>query len=163
MGVNPDVLLIGVGNEFRSDDGLGILAAREIRRRNLPGVVVVEQTGEGAALMEAWKGFGCALIIDAIDSGGAPGTVHRLDALAEEIPARFYHHSSHAFGVVEAIAVARPLGLLPDSLLLFGIEGSQFDVGPGLTDAVLRNMPALLSSIERELHTLRARTQETPA
>ena len=55
-GLSGQNLLIGVGNEFRNDDALGILVAREIRRRNVPGVTVVERSGEGTALMDAWAG-----------------------------------------------------------------------------------------------------------
>jgi hydrogenase maturation protease len=160
--MNSAVLLIGVGNEYRSDDGLGIFAAREIRRRNLPGVDVVEQHGEGAALMEAWENYRHVIIVDALNSGAASGDVHRIDAAAEEIPAHLFHYSSHAFGVVEAIAMSRVLGLLPEVLLLFGIEGKQFDVGPGLTDPVLKNMPLMLSRIEGDLHRLQSIILEAP-
>jgi len=155
MGVTNSILVIGVGNEYRSDDGLGILAARELRRRNIPGVVVVEQNGEGAALMDAWEKYDRVIIVDALDCGAASGDVHRLDAASKRIPAHFVHYSSHAFGVVEAIEMARQLHRLPHVLLLYGIEGQQFDVGPGLTDAVLKSMPDMLSSIESELKRMR--------
>lgn len=155
MGVINSILVIGVGNEYRSDDGLGILAARELRRRNIPGVVVVEQNGEGVALMDAWEKYDRVIIVDALDCGAASGDVHRLDAASKRIPAHFVHYSSHAFGVVEAIEMARQLHRLPHVLLLYGIEGQQFDVGPGLTDAVLKSMPDMLSSIESELKRMR--------
>jgi hydrogenase maturation protease len=64
MGVERPILVIGVGNEFRTDDGLGILAAREIRRRTYPGVEVLEAGGEGTALLESWKGYDHVLIVD---------------------------------------------------------------------------------------------------
>lgn len=160
MGVNGSILVIGVGNEYRSDDGLGILAARELRRRNIPGVVVVEQNGEGAALMNAWEKYDRVIIVDALESGAVSGDVHRLDAVSREVPAHFVHYSSHTFGVVEAIEMARQLHCLPHVLLLYGIEGKQFDVGPGLTDAVLKSMPDMLSSIESELNRMRIRPLE---
>ena len=156
-------MLIGVGNEYRSDDGLGIYAAREICRRNIPGVIVVEENGEGAGLMEAWQEYDRVIIVDAINSGEASGSMLRLDALLEEIPARFFHYSSHAFGVVEAINMARVLNRLPRVLLLYGIEGKQFDVGPGLTDTVLKNMPDMLSSLERELRSMTGSATEAHA
>jgi hydrogenase maturation protease len=148
------ILVAGVGNEYRSDDGLGIFAAREIRRRNIPGVQVQEFNGEGAAMMEAWEKHNSVIIVDAISSGAAIGDVRRLDAVNEEIPADFFRYSSHSFGILEAIAMARQLHRLPETLLLYGIEGKHFDVGIGLTDAVLRSMPALLSHIEDELRQL---------
>jgi len=71
--ISTQCLVIGIGNEFRNDDGLGILIAREIRRRNLESVFVLEQSGEGTALMEAWEGPDRVIIVDAIVSGKAPG------------------------------------------------------------------------------------------
>ncbi|HXX63553.1 MAG TPA: hydrogenase maturation protease, partial [Bacteroidota bacterium] len=59
-------LLIGIGNEFRTDDALGILVAREVRRRNPEGLTIKEQSGEGTALMEAWEGGEEVIVVDAI-------------------------------------------------------------------------------------------------
>jgi hydrogenase maturation protease len=154
------ILLIGVGNEYRSDDGLGIFAAREIRRRNLPGVRVVEQNGEGTALMDAWEEYRYVIVVDAMNSGTASGDVHCIDAVTHPVPSHLFHYSSHSFGVVEAIELSRVLDRLPDTLLLYGIEGKLFDVGPGLTDPVLKNMPEMISSIEHALHRIHSQMTE---
>ena len=52
----PSIVVIGVGNEYRSDDGAGIAVARRLRMLFPTGVTVLEESGEGAALIEAWKG-----------------------------------------------------------------------------------------------------------
>jgi hydrogenase maturation protease len=155
MDIESPILLIGVGNEYRSDDGLGILAAREILRRHLPGVRVVEQSGEGTRLMETWEGYSCVLIVDAICSGKAHGDVHRIDAASMSVPKGFFHYSSHSFGVAEAIEMARELGRLPEVLMLHGVEGNQYEPGVGLTDLVVRSMPELLAAIETDILSLR--------
>ena len=145
-------LLIGVGNEFRNDDALGILVAREIRRRNIPGIRVMERSGEGAALMEAWTGADQVIIVDAIFQGKSPGIIHRLDAVHEEIPRGFFHYSSHAFGVAEAVGVAKALSTLPPRVILYGIEGKEFGEGTGLSDQVLKSIPGLIAMIEEDFH-----------
>jgi hydrogenase maturation protease len=160
MGMRDPILLIGVGNEFRSDDGLGIYAAREIRRRNVPGVRVVEQNGDGTALMEAWEDYRYVIVVDAMNSGTASGDVHCIDAVTQRIPSHLFHYSSHSFGVVEAIEMSRVLKRLPEMLLLYGIEGKLFEVGPGLTDSVLKNMPEMLSNIEHDLHRIHSQMME---
>ena len=154
--ISTQCLVIGIGNEFRNDDGLGILIAREIRRRNLESVFVLEQSGEGTALMEAWEGPDRVIIVDAIVSGKAPGEIHRLDALQEETPRGFFHYSSHSFGVAEAVAMARQIGKLPEHLILYGIEGKEFGEGVGLSDPVVRSIPELIAMIEDDLHAQRA-------
>ena len=149
-------LLIGVGNEFRNDDALGILVAREIRRRNLPGVTVVERSGEGTALMDTWAGAELVIVVDSIFSGKAPGEIHRLDAARDQIPRGFFHYSSHAFGVAEAVGMARELNVLPARVIIYGIEGKEFGEGVGLSDQVVKNIPHLIAMIEEDLHAIHA-------
>jgi len=155
-GMAGQRLLIGVGNEFRNDDALGILVAREIRRRNFPGLTVVERSGEGTALMETWAGAELVIMVDAIFSGKVPGVIHRLDAAHDEIPRGFFHYSSHAFGVAEAVAMARELQGLPPRVIIYGIEGKEFGDGVGLSDQVVKNIPHLIAMIEEDLHAVHA-------
>ena len=149
---STQTLIVGVGNEFRNDDALGVLVAREIRRRNFPGVTVVERSGEGTALMESWAGADSVIIVDAIVSGKSPGVIHRLEAGHDPIPRGFFHYSSHAFGVAEAVAMAKELNLLPPRVIIYGIEGKEFGEGVGLSDQVVKNIPHLIAMIEEDLH-----------
>lgn len=150
------MVLIGVGNEFRDDDALGICVVRELRRRN-PGLSNVrEASGEGSALMQAWEGADRVIIVDAVFSGKVPGAIYRLDASLREIPRGLFHYSTHAFGVAEAVEVARRLGKLPRHLILFGIEGKAFGTGVGLSDPVVKSIPELIAQIEVEIHAVHA-------
>jgi hydrogenase maturation protease len=100
-------LLIGVGNEFRSDDGVGILAARRIREKNLPGIGIIECDGEAAALLDAWAGMKTVVIIDAASSGAPPGTIHRIEGRSTSMPKDMHPHTMHSFGVARAAESAR--------------------------------------------------------
>src|SRR5512142_1763686 len=128
------LLVVGMGNEFRSDDAVGLVVARRISARRLPEVVVLEESGEGVALMERWKGARQAILVDAVSSGAKPGTIHRFDAHLRSIPAKFFHSSTHSFGLAEAVELARALGELPPRLVVYGIEASRFTAGVALTD-----------------------------
>lgn len=152
--MTPGVLVIGLGNEFRSDDGLGLCAAREVQRRGIPGVTVVERSGEGTGLLEAWKDAPCVLLIDAVQPGHLPGGVHRIDCHHDPVPHSLFRSSSHTFGVSEAIALARSLDSLPRVLILYGIEGCTFVPGRGLSDAVVRSIPDLLTWIGEDIAEL---------
>ncbi len=147
------VMLIGIGNEFRSDDALGLLVARQVKRAWEKRIRVVEHSGEGMSLMEAWGGAGRVILVDALNSGDLPGSIHRLNAGSSRIPRRFFHYSSHAFGVAEAIELARELDRLPPTTLVYGIDGAVFEAGVGLSDPVLRSIPLLLHMIEEDLRT----------
>jgi hydrogenase maturation protease len=64
--MTPNVLVLGIGNDFRGDDAVGLLAARELESMHLPHVNVVESRGDGARLMRLWKGYPAVLVIDAV-------------------------------------------------------------------------------------------------
>lgn len=148
------VLLIGIGNEYRGDDGLGPLVAREMQRRSLPGVDVREESGEGASLMGTWEAADHVVIVDAVASGAVPGTLHRFDARTCALPATCFHSSSHAFGLVEAVELARRLDQLPRTLIVYGIEGELYDLAAGLSNSVLRSVPELIRHLEEEIRLL---------
>lgn len=133
----PHVLVIGIGNEFRSDDGAGILVARAINEKKLPGVIVIEQSGEGAALMDVWSRGDNVYVVDAVSSGAPSGTVYRIDARTESFPSGLRLFSSHAFGVAHAVELARQLNALPRRLIIFGVGGKDFASGKDLSSEVL--------------------------
>ncbi len=147
-------LLIGVGNEFRSDDGVGILAARKFREKNLPGIVVVESDGDAAALMDAWAGMKTVVIIDAASSGAPPGTIHRIDARRQSVSQEIFPFSTHALGVAHAIELARSLGKLPINIIIYGIEGEQFTAGSSLTPNVQEVLNEVLQLVTGEVYSL---------
>ncbi|MBT3924180.1 MAG: hydrogenase maturation protease [Nitrospina sp.] len=130
------ILIIGVGNLYRSDDAVGILIARKLNDMKTACMSVQEQSGEGTSLMEAWKGHGRVLIIDAVSSGAVSGSIHRMDASKEAIPSKYFSCSTHNFGVAEAIELARTLDQLPKHLRLYGIEGKNFQHGETLSPEV---------------------------
>jgi len=130
------VLVIGVGNDYRHDDAVGLIVARRLREKNLQHVAVREMSGEGTALISAWQGADRVIIIDAVQSGAVPGTIFCFEAHREPISVDFFRYSTHAFGVAEAIETARSLGQLPQSLIIYGIEGRDFSVGEGLSPEV---------------------------
>jgi hydrogenase maturation protease len=148
---SPRVVVIGVGNEYRGDDGVGRRVARELRE-GAPGTMsILEASGEGTALLEAWKGADSVIIIDAAASGAPPGTIHRLDAQAQGLPVGFSHSSTHSFGVAQAIELARVLDRLPRRLVVYGIEGKTFEPDTGLSSEVARAAQEMVGRLLREI------------
>ncbi len=124
---------------------MGLVAARRLREEEGNAVSVSEASGEGAALMAAWQGAETVILIDAVHSGAAPGTLHRFDAHRHPLPAGLFRHSTHAFGV------ARTLGQLPPRLVVYGIEGESFRAGRGLSAAVEQALAGLIDHVRQEL------------
>jgi hydrogenase maturation protease len=153
MTALQQILVIGLGNDYRRDDAVGRVGARRLKAIAGDNVRVVEESGEGAALIEAFKGADFVILIDAVHSGGAAGIIHRFDAEARPIPARFFHYSTHAFSVAEAVELARALNQLPAKLIVYGIEGKTFDSGVGLSLEVEGAAEELLRRVREELCT----------
>ncbi len=145
------MVIIGIGNSMRGDDGVGLLVARKIRKSLRQTVRVVEESGEGTRLMEAWKGSLSAILIDAVSGGSAPGTIHRIDASSGRIPAALFHRSSHAFGLAEAIALATSLNRLPERVVIYGIEGADFGHGAEMSAAVRHAADEVASRILEDI------------
>ena len=118
--------IVGVGNPDRSDDAAGLLVARRLREL---GVDAQEHTSDPLALMDAWDEAGEAILIDTVVTGAAPGTITKWDASKTPLPPDQFCCSTHAFGIAEAVEIARSLGQLPAQLLIYGIEGSRFELG----------------------------------
>jgi len=151
-----DTVIIGIGNEYRRDDAAGLIAARQLNKMRLTGVNIIEASGDGPALMESWKEAQAAILIDAVQSGAEPGTIHCLDLDGITVPASFFRYSTHAFGVAEAIDLARALHRLPPRVILHGIEGKNFDAGIGLSPEVETAVATVVEEIRRMMADLRS-------
>jgi hydrogenase maturation protease len=153
----PPVLVIGIGNALRRDDAAGLEIVRRVRARAEAGeIATYEHEGEALALLDIWEGADAVVLVDAIRSGAEPGTIHRVDATSAAIPARLRGSSStHAVGVCEAIELARTLGRLPKTVVLFGVEGHRFEAGGGLSDEVEAMVEKLADAVLREAIELR--------
>jgi hydrogenase maturation protease len=140
-------MVIGVGNAWRGDDAAGLAVARRLRELSPAGMEVHEHEGEATGLVETWANAGHVIVVDAAASGAAAGTVRRFDATARPLPARALRSSTHAFGVPDAIELARALGRLPGRLEVCAIEGADFAAGGTLTPAVARAVEELAQAL----------------
>ncbi len=125
-------LVIGIGNPWRGDDGIGHAVVDALA--DTPGLATAKSHGEPAELMELWQGHDPVILVDAIVTGAAPGTLHRLDA-REPLP-RGARYSSHGIGLAEAVELARSLGELPGTLIVHGIEPACLEDGARLSPEI---------------------------
>jgi len=149
------LLVIGVGNRDRGDDGAGREVARRLREQGVVGARVTECRGDAAELLEALSGADRVIVVDAALSGAHPGTVLRIEAHQEPLPQALRSASSHGWGVAEAVELARALGRLPQSVVVYAIEGPCFHPGPDLS-------PAVRQAVERVTRRVRQEIERTP-
>jgi bidirectional [NiFe] hydrogenase diaphorase subunit len=135
-GDRPKVLIIGIGNRYGGDDAAGLAVAERLRGEVPSNIAVIEHTGEGTALVEAWKAVEFVILVDATQSGSAPGTIRRFDVQKQTVPGELFSHSTHAFGILGAIELARALKELPPHLIIYGIEGQNFSASEKMSTPV---------------------------
>ncbi len=144
------VLVAGLGNELRGDDGVGPAVARRVASVGHPGLEVIVDVGEPADLIEAWRGAELAIVVDAMDAGVAPGTTRRIDAGTGggSVPMGI---SGHALPLPNVVELARALDALPGRLLVFAVQGADFRTGTGLSAAVAAVVDGVADAILAEV------------
>jgi hydrogenase maturation protease len=152
------LLVIGVGNRDRGDDGAGLEVARRLRELGVGGARLVEQRGEAAELLEAMSGADSVILVDASLSGAHPGTVQRIEAHRETLTQALRCASSHGWGLAEAVELARALGRLPRSVVVYAIEGRCFHPGRDLSPSVRQAVERVARRVRQEIE----RSQSAP-
>jgi len=147
------VLVVGIGNPDCGDDGIGPLVVRQLIGRVPPEVAILERTGDALALIDDWAGRDAVVLVDAA-AGTLPGRVHRIDLLADTLPTDLSLSSTHAFGVAEAVGLARTLGLLPPRVIAYAIEGADFDPGAPVSAMVAASVDAVVARVAAEVRRL---------
>ena len=144
-------LLLALGNEMKTDDGIGIALLEQVRDR-LPGWTCLTLVQPGPELFCHWATATTVWVIDALDAGWEPGQAGQMDLLQGVEAARFASQA-HGFGLAEALALARALGQLPPVLRLFGVQGQSFATGWGLSRQIQGLLPQLASDLLLAIQT----------
>jgi hydrogenase maturation protease len=143
-GAPAPILVLGVGNELFTDEGLGCVAARAVQRLDLPGVEVLDGSTLGIALLPSLADRDGVLLLDAtVRRDAAPGEVIVL--LGDDVPAsRHLTMSAHQIGVSEALAAAELAGRRPPRLAAVGMVPVSLETGYGLSEQVARGLPDMV-------------------
>jgi hydrogenase maturation protease len=154
------IAVIGVGNPYRRDDGVGPVVIDGLRKHALStndSVELAECDGEPTRLIDLWAGADLALVIDAVRVEPArPGTIYRR-SLHHPSLGRAGGATSHAVDLGDAVARAAALDLLPAKLSLYLVAAGDTSAGVGLTPPVAAAAARLITEIVREVTWLAAR------
>lgn len=124
------VLVAGVGNVLRSDDGFGVEVARRVTEEHLPPGVRVVETGIGgiALVQELQEGYDAVVVVDAVDKGRPPGTVMLIEPEVQDVNELSWAQrhdflaDMHLATPELALMLARALGVLPRRVLMVGCQ-----------------------------------------
>ena len=151
------ILVCGVGNKLKKDDGLGPLIAEELDATVMPqGVDVADFGISGFKCALKLEGYNKVVFVDAISlPGSEPGRLHRLkinkEALMRSPKLSDFSVSMHETDLERIMATAAVLSIYPDEVVIVGCEPADTSVGLGLTPAVEAAVPQIIDLIMQEL------------
>jgi hydrogenase maturation protease len=151
-GQQHGTLVLGIGNPLMGDDGAGCRAAELLAGRDLPRGVRVEQIGlPGWGLPNWLAGWGRVMLIDAVHMGDRPGTWRRFSPAEVRLIAGGETLSLHEPGLAGGLELTNALDLLPDEIVIYGIQPEACQASQGLSPAVRSALPGLIDTICAEI------------
>jgi len=151
----PDVLVLGIGNVLWADEGFGVRAIEALHRGwEMPAnVSVVDGGTQGVYLLDHVCSAERVVVLDAIDFGFAPGTLHVFrDADVPEGSATAM--SLHQATFQELLSLARVCDRFPARITLIGVQPAVLDDLGGSLSAPVR--ARLDEAVELAIAELRA-------
>ncbi len=150
---SPESLVVGIGPPLRGDDSSGPMAVARWQKRwgsaSRPPVKVICLEAPGLSLLDVMDGRRKVVLVDAVNSGALPGTLHQLSI--ESLQAFCSDgRSAHGWGVGETLALARLVcpERLPEDLQIVGIEVDGVELGRELSPLVTSCLDGAADLIE---------------
>jgi hydrogenase maturation protease len=156
--IQKTILVLGIGQSLRGDDAAGLDAVR-LWQETYPGTATQVQVGlselPGLGLLDLLHDVDAAILVDAVKSSAAPGTIHRLEQQDLDAFAAG-SGSAHGWGVAETLKLGRSLdpALAETRIILVGIEVGSVEMGAGLSPQVQSALPMAAEMIEHEIQAL---------
>ncbi len=146
--------MLAIGNPLRGDDGVGQSVIGRLTAGDLPaGVTVVDGGTAGLETALLLQGYQRAIIIDSANMSLPAGSWRRFAPEEAELQAADFHErlTVHYAGLAEALALGNALGILPEEIVVFGIQPLELAWSPGLSAPVQEAIPAVCAAILAEL------------
>lgn len=155
---SPRVLVAGIGNLFRGDDGFGCAVAAALADTPLPDGVEVRDFGvRGLDLAYALAGYDAVVLVDAMPLGDAPGTVALIEPqLDGDEEAEI---ETHGMDPARVLRLARELGGLPRRTLVVGCE-PQTVIDPAGGDVLVELSPPVQEAVDEAARLVRSLVAE---
>ncbi len=145
------IVVLGLGNLIRSDDGLGVHAVRLLARdpRVPDGVEIVAGETQGLNLLPLIEDATHVLALDAVNTGAVPGTVMRFDlSTLEPLPG---NPSVHQLGFADLLEALRWLDKAEKHMVLVGMQPGETGWGDSLSPIVTAALPQLIEAAVADL------------
>jgi hydrogenase maturation protease len=121
--MNEKKMILGIGNDILSDDGIGPKIVKALESKySIPGMEYHTTALGGLDILEFINGYHWVVFIDAIKTrGGIPGAVYEFTP--EDFKDTLHLNNIHDVSFLTAIEMGKQLGLgIPKYMYIFAIE-----------------------------------------
>lgn len=154
----PDkkVAVVGIGNILLGDEGVGVHVIESLRKREeMKDVFLVDA---GTAFLEViyeLDGYDKVIIVDAVNGGGKPGDIYRIDpySLFSESIEKNRSISLHDYGLIEGLSFGRMAGISIGEVVLIGIEPENINTYTGLSSTLKERLCDIQKIIIKEVES----------
>ena len=145
------VLVLAIGNILRQDDGFADAVLQALAEEELPEWVELFDAGTAIVdMMDIFHGREKLVVIDAVDGGGAPGTLYRFSP--EEIESDAVAlHDIHQVGLLETLKLGELVDCRPQEAVVIGVQPRQLNLAIGLSDEVAAAVPQAVQLVKKEI------------
>lgn len=154
-----NILVAGVGNPYRSDDGVGIAVLQELKKAQLqnlalPFADLVDAGTDGLALLDLLPKYQQVIIIDAVNMRATPGAVKVFTPQDARLNITHDALSTHGFGLAEMLQLAEQLGVTATTAItIIGVEPKSLEFGAELSAEVKQAIPEIVALIGKRINT----------
>lgn len=160
------LLIAGMGNVLRADDGFGVAVAEAAAGRSWGGAgvsVEVVEVGIGGLhlVQQLQEGYDALIIVDAVERGAEPGELFVLEPSVPEVremdpgELRSVVAETHHTVPARVLTMAKALDALPGDVLILGCQPAAVDeLGMELSQAVAEAVPRAVAQLEELVERL---------
>ena len=145
------ILVLGVGNELLSDEGIGVHTVKELSKRELPPEIEIMEGGtDGFGLIHIITDTDRLIVIDSVKGGSEPGTLYKFDIKDAPKTPDLFKTSVHQIGILEVINLSSLIGKTPETTVI-GVEPKTISTSMELTKEVKAKIPRVIELVLKEV------------
>ena len=146
------IVVLGVGNELLSDEGIGVHVVKALLKENIlpPEVEVMEGGTDGFGLINIITDTDRLIVIDSIKGGSEPGSLYKFDIEDAPAPPDIFKTSVHQIGILEVINLSSLIGKTPKTTVI-GVEPKSVSTGMELSKEVRAKIPRVIELVQAEV------------
>lgn len=152
---NSKIVVLGVGNVLRQDEGVGVHVVNELKTSNLKSQILNLEVIDGGTLgidlipyiENAYK----LIIVDAVRDGNKPGTIYKLKIEDCRLKVDKEKLSLHQIDLIDTLKIMEMQNKLPQEIVIVGVEPKNFGWGETLSEEVKEKIPEILSIVHSEI------------